>query len=224
VGISYAQVYADPNPITRTHNYTMQVQIKFTRAGDNTGFVNVWRDGVQIVNSAGQIGFGFNTYWKCGLYRGAAADTQIAQYQNLIATPGPLALSTASTYVVQAGDIGVAIDASVVASNAYGSSVPAVAVVTGTVTAASGGGTPAARISSFMNTLGTATIGLFTVSPSGIVADMQYLGLSIWRGGMGGGPVQSAVGAAGLKPRGGKRRLDLPIAPRLFRSPSRWPQ
>jgi hypothetical protein len=42
--ISYAQVYADPNPIIRNHNYDMRIQLKYTSAGDNSGFVKVWRD------------------------------------------------------------------------------------------------------------------------------------------------------------------------------------
>jgi hypothetical protein len=93
VSTSYAQLYADPNPIVRNHNYKMQIQIKFTAPGDNSGFVNVWRDGVQIVHSTGQIGFGFNNYWKNGIYGTVTNATQIAQYQNLMVAARPLPLA-----------------------------------------------------------------------------------------------------------------------------------
>jgi Polysaccharide lyase len=132
ISTSYAQVYADPNPIVRNHNYTMQIQIKFTSPGDNSGFVNIWRDGVQIVHSTGQLGFGFNNYWKNGIYGTVTNATQIAQYQNLMVAARPLVLGTGSTYVPVSGDTGNAITCTVTATNSFGSA-SATSAATGVV-------------------------------------------------------------------------------------------
>jgi Polysaccharide lyase len=122
--ISYCQAYLDPNPITRQHNYKIQIQVKATGVGDNTGFLKVWRDGTQIVNSAGQIGFGFNTNWDYGIYRHASTETQTAQYQNMMVAARPLVLGTASSYTPVAGDVGNSVSVTVVATNGTGSSAP----------------------------------------------------------------------------------------------------
>lgn len=132
ISTSYAQVYADPNPIVRNHNYKMQIQIKFTNPGDNSGFVNVWRDGVQIVNSVGQLGFGYNTYWKNGIYGTVTNATQIAQYQNLMVAARPLILGTGPTYTPVSGDAGNAVTVTVKATNSFGSA-SATSAATGVV-------------------------------------------------------------------------------------------
>jgi hypothetical protein len=123
--ISYAQVYADPNPIIRNHNYDMRIQLKYTSAGDNSGFVKVWRDGVLSVNSTGQLGFGYSIYWQNGIYRSPDPETEIVKYSNFMIAGRPLVLGTGSTYVPVAGDVGNAITVSVTATNASGSNTPA---------------------------------------------------------------------------------------------------
>ena len=94
--------------------------------------MNVWRDGIQIASSVGQLGFGYNTYWKEGLYRQQAPETQIAQYQNLIVALRPLVLGTGPTYVPVAGDVGKALTLTVKATNSFGSA-SATSAATGVV-------------------------------------------------------------------------------------------
>jgi hypothetical protein len=153
--LNYYQVYADPSPIVRNHNYTMKIQMKYTVGGDNSGFLNVWRDGVQIVNSTGQLGFGYNIYWKEGIYGTVTNATQIAQYQNLKVARRPLVLGTALTYIPITADAGNAVTLTVTATNSSGSasatSMATAAVVTGS------GSPPANTI--IPKVIGTAQVG-----------------------------------------------------------------
>src|SRR5262249_54063313 len=66
-------LYADPNPLQRDHTYAMKIIANFKN--DTTGFVQVWRDGVQIVNYSGPIGYGQATYRKEGIYRAPTNQT-----------------------------------------------------------------------------------------------------------------------------------------------------
>lgn len=85
VGISYGYVYHDRNPIVRGHTYAIVIQAKFH---PTDGYAYVWRDGVQIVNYTGPLGFGYPVYWKNGIYRAHTNnDTQRALYQNLVISP-----------------------------------------------------------------------------------------------------------------------------------------
>ncbi|SIO34856.1 Polysaccharide lyase [Bradyrhizobium erythrophlei] len=86
---SYTTVvaYRDPNPIQRGHAYDMNVQVNFDPNGN--GYLNVWRDGVQIVKYQGAIGMaGATYYWKEGVYRAPAPETITASYSNLDITTG----------------------------------------------------------------------------------------------------------------------------------------
>jgi hypothetical protein len=86
LNVSYGQVYMDPNDIVRGHNYAMCLQIKFDSVN---GYARVWRDGVQIVNYTGPLGFGQPVYWKMGIYRGTTTnDVQAADYQNFVIGTG----------------------------------------------------------------------------------------------------------------------------------------
>ena len=134
VNISFGFAFQDSVNIIRGHNYNMQIQCKMH---PTAGVLHVWRDGIQIVNYVGPLGFNFNTYWKYGIYRAAGADTQTAQYQNMVISSGPLVLGTAPTYAPVAGDAGLALEASVVASNSAGPSLPALSAASGNVIAAS---------------------------------------------------------------------------------------
>jgi hypothetical protein len=92
VSVSYGYVYCDKNPIVRGHTYTMVIKIMFH---PKHGYAYVWRDGIQVVNYAGPLGFGdpaicttCTTYWGMGLYRGPTSnDTQIATFSNFTITP-----------------------------------------------------------------------------------------------------------------------------------------
>ena len=83
-----SNLYLDPNPLIRGHTYSMKIDTNF--ADDSTGYLYVWRDGVQIVNYHGPIGFGDEMYWKEGIYRDVDAgnQTMAVDYSNLkIVTP-----------------------------------------------------------------------------------------------------------------------------------------
>jgi hypothetical protein len=81
--------YRDPNPIQRGHAYDMNVQVNFDPNGN--GYLNVWRDGVQIVKYQGAIGMaGANYYWKEGIYRAPAPETLTADYSNVQITTPPM--------------------------------------------------------------------------------------------------------------------------------------
>lgn len=49
------------------------------------GLLKVWRDGVQIVNYTGPIGYNdaLGPYWKAGIYRATAADPFVVEWANL---------------------------------------------------------------------------------------------------------------------------------------------
>ena len=80
-------LWEDPNPIQRGHYYDMNIQVKFDPSGN--GFLSVWRDGVQIVNYQGPIGYdGQSYYFKKGVYRGPAPETITADFRNLHITTG----------------------------------------------------------------------------------------------------------------------------------------
>ena len=63
----------------------MYIRAKFDPVN---GYAYVWRDGVQIVNYAGHLGFGYPVYRKNGIYRAHTTnDTQRVLYKNLVITP-----------------------------------------------------------------------------------------------------------------------------------------
>ncbi|WFU79160.1 Ig-like domain-containing protein [Bradyrhizobium sp. CIAT3101] len=88
---SEKQVYLDSNPIQRGHAYSIQIQARF--ASDSTGYLEMWRDGVQIVNYHGVLGDpGANYNLKLGIYRGeptAANYTMAADYSNIVTSTDP---------------------------------------------------------------------------------------------------------------------------------------
>ena len=91
-------VYTDPNPLIRDHTYSMKIESNF--ADDSSGYLYVWRDGVQIVNYHGPIGFGDQIYWKEGIYRDVdpGNQTMAVDYSNLkIVTPTETDILTGTT-------------------------------------------------------------------------------------------------------------------------------
>ena len=90
--------YVDPNPLIRDHTYSMKIDTNF--ATDSSGYLYVWRDGVQIVNYHGPIGYGDATYWKEGIYRAVDPGNQTiaVDYSNLkITTPTDSYILTGTT-------------------------------------------------------------------------------------------------------------------------------
>ena len=81
-------VYVDPNDIERGHSYDMTVSARFSN--DSSGFLEVWRDDVQIVDYSGPIGYGYDVYWKMGIYRAEAAEALAANYSDFFITDGSL--------------------------------------------------------------------------------------------------------------------------------------
>lgn len=85
------QVYLDSSPIQRGHAYNIQIQAHF--AADASGYLDVWRDGVQIVDYHGVLGdVGANYNLKLGIYRGepsAANYTMAADYSNIVTSTDP---------------------------------------------------------------------------------------------------------------------------------------
>jgi hypothetical protein len=84
--ITHTYLYADTNNIQRGQYYDMQIQVRFDNTGN--GFLIVWRDGIEIVNYHGPLGYGTGTYWTEGIYRADAPETIAADYQNLVITTG----------------------------------------------------------------------------------------------------------------------------------------
>ncbi len=79
-------VYKDANDIQRGHYYSMKIEANFSTG--QGGFLEVWRDGVQIVNYHGPLGYGEDVYWKEGVYRSSASETIAADYRNLSVSYG----------------------------------------------------------------------------------------------------------------------------------------
>ena len=78
--LSYGWLYNDAKLIMRGHTYQMIVQSKFDVTN---GFLKIWRDGVQIVNYTGPMGFGQGTYWGSQIYRPLTTnDTQVSIINN----------------------------------------------------------------------------------------------------------------------------------------------
>jgi hypothetical protein len=74
----------------------MNVQVNFDP--DGNGYLNDWRDGVQIVNYQGAIEFaGATCYLKEGIYRAPAPETFTATFSNLHITTGSGTGPTTST-------------------------------------------------------------------------------------------------------------------------------
>ena len=73
-------LFLDTQPLQRGHFYGMKIVTNFMN--DSTGYVQVWRDGVQIVNYSGPIGYGQAVYWKEGIYRYPTNQTIAARYRH----------------------------------------------------------------------------------------------------------------------------------------------
>jgi len=92
--------WRDPNPIQRGHSYDMNIQVNFDPNGN--GYLNVWRDGAQIVKYEGAIGMAGASYnWQEGIYRShTASETLAVDYSNLHITTGSAAALASQSFAL----------------------------------------------------------------------------------------------------------------------------
>lgn len=75
-------LYKDTTNIIRGHWYDIKIEIKVDPFGN--GDIDVYRDGVQIVDYHGAVGYNdaAGPYWREGIYRAPAAETLAVDYRN----------------------------------------------------------------------------------------------------------------------------------------------
>ena len=76
----YKPVFTDTADIVRGHDYSMNVTARFDAGGN--GYLSVSRDGQEIVNYHGPMGYPTQSsvYWKEGIYRAASPETMAVSY------------------------------------------------------------------------------------------------------------------------------------------------
>ena len=79
-------LWTDPNPIQAGVYNNVQVQASFSNT--SSGYLEVWLNGVQVVNYHGPLGYGAGTNWEYGIYRSTAPETVAVDYRNLTLTTG----------------------------------------------------------------------------------------------------------------------------------------
>ena len=67
-------VYRDDSNLERGRYYDIDITVNFGVTGDS--FLKVARDGKEIVNYDGPIGYGYGVYWKHGIYRAESGEMQ----------------------------------------------------------------------------------------------------------------------------------------------------
>ena len=81
-------LYVSSQPIVRGEAYSIQVEGSFQN--NSNGFVEVWVNGVEVVNYHGPIGYGASNYWKEGVYEGTTQTQPITiDYANTTVTAAP---------------------------------------------------------------------------------------------------------------------------------------
>jgi Ca2+-binding RTX toxin-like protein len=73
------ELYVDTKDIERGHYYDIEIAVNFDL--DGKGLLDVFRDGEQIVDYAGPIGYGYGVYWKHGIYREESDETLVVSYK-----------------------------------------------------------------------------------------------------------------------------------------------
>jgi hypothetical protein len=81
-------LYVSSQPIVRGSAYSVQIEGSFQ---DNAnGFLDIWINGVQVVDYRGPIGYGASNYWKEGVYEGYTQTQPITvDYANTTVTSTP---------------------------------------------------------------------------------------------------------------------------------------
>ncbi|MDG2571199.1 heparin lyase I family protein [Vibrio parahaemolyticus] len=77
---TFMNLYQDSADIQRGKWYDMQITLRFDPGGN--GQLDVWRDGVQIVDYNGSLGYNdqVGPYWKNGVYREDAPESMAIKY------------------------------------------------------------------------------------------------------------------------------------------------
>lgn len=78
--ISYGWAWIDPNKITRGKWYKFDVSIKLHPTDGKLTFL---RDGTQVFEYTGPLGFGYSNKWEYGIYRNSSKETLAVQYRNM---------------------------------------------------------------------------------------------------------------------------------------------
>lgn len=84
--IQPVKLFQDTADIVRGQWYDIRIELRLDAAAGNGGYVRVWRDGVQIVNYTGPLGYGTDTasFWKQGIYRRESNETFALQVDDLV--------------------------------------------------------------------------------------------------------------------------------------------
>jgi Ca2+-binding RTX toxin-like protein len=95
----YVQQYTDTTDITRGQWYDFTIQVKFDPFGN--GHLEVWRNGVRLVDFTGALGFNdlVGAYFKEGVYREASTETFAADFKNLKISTLDTTVASATTTV-----------------------------------------------------------------------------------------------------------------------------
>ena len=79
-------IYEDDANVKRGHYYDIDITVNFDITG--SGFLDVTRDGKQIVDYDGPIGYGEDVYWKYGIYRESSGETLAVNFRNFTLKSG----------------------------------------------------------------------------------------------------------------------------------------
>ncbi|HET7716750.1 MAG TPA: heparin lyase I family protein [Bauldia sp.] len=79
-------LYRDETDLERGRYYRMRIRALFPDDEEDEGVVQIWRDGRQIVDYAGPLGYGYGVYWKVGIYRRPVPEALAVNIRNLFVT------------------------------------------------------------------------------------------------------------------------------------------
>jgi hypothetical protein len=81
-------LYTDANDIERGKWYEIKMEVKFDPFGG--GVLNVWRDGIQLVDYDGPLGYTdkIGPHWKQGIYREDSSEVIAVNYKDFSLNPG----------------------------------------------------------------------------------------------------------------------------------------
>jgi Ca2+-binding RTX toxin-like protein len=84
-------LYTDAQNIKRGHWYDIKMTVKFDPFGN--GILDIWRDGDQLVNYRGPLGYNdkIGPYWKHGVYREASRESIAVNYSDFSLKEGAAA-------------------------------------------------------------------------------------------------------------------------------------
>jgi hypothetical protein len=78
------RLHEDAADIERGRYYRLRIEARFATGAE--GRLEVWRDGEQIVDYAGPLGYGNGVYWKFGVYRAVSPERFAARYRGVVVT------------------------------------------------------------------------------------------------------------------------------------------